>query len=242
MGWCKDCESLFARLGIALFSDQDIVYVIQVSGGEKDMLRYQSKFFVVAIFLTSLLTGCASSQIKAVWKDPSYSARPQKVMVIAVLREPIYRRIIEDEFVLQFKLRGVDAIASYTMLNDRDQDDQAAIEKMVKQYGADSVLVTRMVSKRTVRVYYPATVVYRPPYYRKWPKYINEGYEMIGAPGYSTKYEYAIMETNLYDEKNDTLVWAATTETGVTNLNQTLIRPYIGNIMNMMSQYGLVRE
>lgn len=205
------------------------------------MMWNQYKVFGMVMFLAVLLSACSTTQLKAVWKEPSYLARPQKVMVIAVTREPIYRRIIEDEFTLQFKLRGVEAIASYTALPDRDQDDQTAIEKMAKQSGVDSVLITRLVSKRSVRVYYPATISHRPYYYGKWPDYYREGYEMISALGYSTKYEYVLMETNLYDVKMDNLVWAITTETGVNNLNQTLIKPYIGNIMNMMAEYGLVR-
>ena len=189
-----------------------------------------------------LLAGCATTQVKSVWKDPAYLARPQKVMVIAVFREPIYRRIVEEEFVLQFKLRGVDAIASYTTLPDKLQDDEAAIEKVVKQSGADSVLITRMVSKRSVRVYYPAEVTYRPRHYGKWPEYYRFGYDAFTRPGYSTEYNYALMETNLYDLSLDHLVWAATTETGVDKLNQALIKPYIGNLMKLMADYGLVRE
>jgi hypothetical protein len=201
---------------------------------------YLRLYLIAAFFL--LLSGCATTQIKSVWKDPAYLARPQKVMVIGVFREPIYRRIVEDEFVLQFKLRGVDAIASYTTLPDRNQDDQEAIEKMVKQTGADSVLVTRMVSKRSVRVYYPAEITYRPRYYGKWPQYYRYGYDAITRPGYTTQYDYALMETNLYDVKMDNLVWAATTQTGVDRLNQSLIKPYIGNLMKLMADYGLVRE
>lgn len=199
--------------------------------------------FLIAIFYTfGLLTGCSTTQIKSTWKEPSYLSGPQRVMVIAVSKEPIYRRIIEDEFVLQFKLRGVEAYQSYTALSDKHQDDQVAIENIVKQTGVDSVLVTRVVGKRSVRVYYPSTVSFRPRHYQKWPDYYREGYELINTPGYTTKFEYVLMETNLYDVKSDNLVWAVTTETGVHNLNQTLIKPYIGSIMNIMVESGLIRE
>lgn len=206
------------------------------------MKRYRSIFHIFAGLMAILLSACATTQIKLVWKDPSYLAHPNRVMVIAVAREPIYRRIFEDEFVLQLKARGTDAIASYTILPDRSQDDQAVIAKMVEQLGADTVLISRLVSKRSVRVYYPAAVSHRPHYYGKWPDYYRQGYEMIDAPGYTTEYEYALMETNLYDTRNDNLIWAATTETGVNSLNQTLIKPYIGTILNIMAGYGLVRE
>lgn len=192
-------------------------------------------------FIAVLLAGCSSTQVKSVWKDPSHAGRLQRIMVIAVAKEPINRRILEDEYVVQLKARGMDAIASYSTLPDRSQDDQAAIAKMVEQLGADTVLVSRLVSKRTVRVYYPATITHRPHYYGTWPDYYRHGYDLINAPGYTTKYEYALMETNVYDTRDDKLIWAVTTETGVENFNQTLIKPYIGTIVRMMGEYGLLR-
>jgi hypothetical protein len=196
----------------------------------------------MALLAAVLLSACATTQVKSVWKDPAYFGRPSRIMVIAVSKEPITRRIVEDEFVLQLKTRGVDAIASYSILPDRSQNDQAIISKMVVQLEADSVLISRLVSKRSVRVYYPATVAYRPPHYGKWHAYYRDGYEMINTPGYTTKYEYALMETNLYDAASENLLWAATTETGVNNLNQTLIKPYIGSILSIMAESGLIRD
>jgi len=206
------------------------------------MLRMRFNLLSITLLFVALLTGCSTTQIKSVWKDPAYMGRPNRVMVIAVSREPITRRIVEDEFVLQLKTRGVDAIASYSTLPDRSQDEPTAIAKMVVQLGADAVLVTRLVSKRSVRVYYPAAVTHRPHYYGKWPEYYRYGYESINTPGYMTKYEFALMETNLYDATTDNLLWAATTETGVNNLNQTLIKPYIGSILNIMAESGVLKE
>ncbi len=204
--------------------------------------RFSSVAPVLLALTAVFLSACATTQVKSVWKDPAYSGRPQRVMVIAVSKEPITRRIVEDEFALQFKTRGVDAIPSYSILPDRSQNDQEIIAKMVVQLGADAVLISRLVSKRSVRVYYPATVTHRPPHYAKWPYYYMNGFEMVNSPGYTTKYEYALMETNLYDARSENLLWAATTETGVNNLNQTLIKPYIGSILNLMADSGLLRQ
>ena len=208
------------------------------------MTKFRRNFLAGLAFGVAglLLMSCATTQVKSVWKDASYFGRPQKVMVVAVAKEPISRRIFEDEFVLQLKARGTDAIASYTVLPDKKQDDQESIAKMVVKLGADSLLISRLVSKRSVRVYYPATVSHRPHYYGKWPDYYMHGYETINTPGYTTKYEYSLMETNLYDASNDNLLWAATTESGVSGFNQALIKPYIGTILNIMFEYGLLRE
>ena len=75
------------------------------------MLRYQFKFFVLVVLFAMQMSGCSSSPTKAVWKDAAYTARPQKVVVIAVSKEPIYRRIIEDEFTLLLcQDRGIDLL------------------------------------------------------------------------------------------------------------------------------------
>lgn len=206
------------------------------------MIWFRFKLIHLVGIVAVLLSACSATQIKSVWRDPAYAGRPQRVMVIAVAREPIYRRVIEDEYVLQLKARGMDAIASYSTLPDKNQDDQEAIAKMVGQLGADTVLVSRLVSKRSVRVYYPASISHRPHYYGTWPDYYMHGFESINAPGYSTKYEYALMETNLYDASNDKLIWAATTETGIDNLNTSLIKPYIASILNIMVTHGILRN
>lgn len=208
------------------------------------MLKMKNNFFpwIALGVVPLLLMSCATTQIKSVWKDPDYFGRPQKIMVVAVAKEPINRRIFEDEFVLQLKARGTDAIASYTVLSDKNQDDQESIAKMVVKQGADSLLISRLVSKRSVRVYYPATVTHRPYYYGKWPEYYMMGYDTMNSPGYTTKYEYALMETNLYDAANDNLLWAATTETGANNFSQALIKPYIASILNIMFEHGILAK
>ena len=188
-----------------------------------------------------LLAACSTTHVKSVWKDPAYFEMPQKVVVVAVSKEAITRRLVEDEFVLQLEAHGVEGIASYSVLPDKQQHDQEAISELVRQLGADSVLISRLVSKRHVRVYYPATVTRRPHRYSKWPYYYQDGYETVNTTGYSTKYEYALMEINLYDASNDNLLWAATTETGMSSFNQALVKPYIGSIMRLMGESGLLR-
>lgn len=161
-------------------------------------------------------------------------------MVIGVAKNPLNRRLFEDEFIQQLKARGTEAIASYTVLSDRQQDDQAAIAAKVKELGADTVLITRLVGKKTVQVYVPGTVYYPPPYYGTWPDYYGYGYRYIYSPGYIAESEYAVIETNLYETKNDKLVWAASSETVISDSDKSLIKSYIGIMVNTMVEQGLI--
>jgi len=198
---------------------------------------------ILSLLLTAMLvSACATTELTAVWKDPAYQTRPTRIMVIGVAKNPLNRRLFEDEFVQQLKARGTDAIASYTVLPDAQQDDQPAIAKKVVELGADTVLITRMVSKKVVQVYVPGTPYYPPPYYDTWPNYYGYGYRYMYTPGYIANDEYAIIETNLYQANNEKLIWAASSETGISGSDTYLIKSYIDVMVNNMIGQGLLAQ
>lgn len=206
------------------------------------MKKISISLWASLLLFIALLSACATTTPTAVWKDPSYHSRPVKVMVIGVAKNPLNRRLFEDEFVVQLKARGTEAIASYTVLPDQQQDDQKAVASKVRELGADSVLISRLVSKKTVRVYVPGTVYYPPPYYNTWPDYYGYGHRYLYTPGYVAEDEYAIIETNLYEAGNDRLVWAASAETGLNGSDVKLIKSYIGTMVDRMAENGLLGE
>ena len=196
--------------------------------------------FICLLFGSLLLAACATTEINGIWKDPSYQSRPARIMVIGVAKNPLNRRLFEDEFVQRLKDRGTEAVASYTVLSDKQQDDQAAIAAKVKELKTDTVLITRLVSKKTVKIYVPGTVYYPPPYYGTWPHYYGYSYQYIYSPGYVAENEYAVIETNLYETGNDKLVWAASSETLIGDSDKSLIKSYIGIMVNTMVEQGLL--
>ena len=202
-------------------------------------LRHPLGILLLGIVLVS---ACATTQINAVWKDPAYQARPSRIMVIGVAKNPLNRRLFESEFVRQIRARGTEAIASYTVLSDKQQDDQLAIAAKVKELNADAVLITRLVSKKTVKMYVPGSVYYPPLYYGTWPDYYGYGYRYIYSPGYVSESEYAIIETNLYEAANDKLVWAASSETVLSDSDESLIKSYIGIMVKTMVENGLLNR
>lgn len=204
-----------------------------------NFLRYLSGF---GVLIAVLVTACSTITVKAAWKNPSYSNHPQKIMVIGLSKNPVLRRIFEDEFVRQIKVRGAEAIASYTVLPDMDKSDQAAIAEKVKERGADTVLITRLVSTKTVQVYIPGTVYVAPPNYGQWSNYYNYGYQTIYTPGYMAEEEYAVVETNMYDAASDALIWSAWSEAGITGSNESLIKSYIDTMVKTMVDQKLLGE
>jgi hypothetical protein len=200
-------------------------------------IRNLTAFVVLS---TLLLSACVTTQLNSAWKDPGYSGSLRKVMVVAVAKNPINRRVFEDEFVRQLRARGADAVASYTVVPDGRQSDQTVIDQKLKEMGADAMLITRMVSKKTVKTYVPGTVYLPPPSYGRWRDYYGTGYMAMETPGYVAENEYAVMESNLYDARNDKLIWAVSSETGTQGSNDRLIHSYVKIMVENMAKLGLL--
>lgn len=207
------------------------------------MKRILQSYISFGVLIAMLITACATTRVTSVWKDQTYQGTPHKIMVIGVAKRPGIKRIFEDAFVWQLRARGMDAIASYTVLPDSKQGDQSFIAEKMKEQGADAVLITRMVSKKTVQsyVYVPGSLYYPPPYYNTWRHYYGYGYQAMYAPGYLAEDEYALMESNLYDAGNDKLIWSASSETEIMGSDQDLIKSYIGIMVNVMAEQKLLR-
>lgn len=204
------------------------------------MSRFLRNPYVLLAIIAVLLAACGTTQLKATWKDPAYQARPSKIMVVGVAKKPLNRRIFEDEFVRQLGAHGVRGIASYTVLPDRQQDNHEAIADRVAELGADALLITRLVSQKTVQVYVPGTPYLPPPYYTTWQDYYLYGYQNLHTPGYMAEDEYAVIETNLYQADSNKLVWAASSESSVGGSDQQLIRSYVTTMVNSMAEQGLL--
>lgn len=200
----------------------------------------QIQFVFFLMLVAVLFTACSTTKLNSAWKDPSYQTRPSKIMVVGMAKNPAKRRIFEDEFVMQLQAQGTEAIPSYSVLPDKQQGDHKAIAEKVAQLGADVVLITRLVSKKTVHVYVPGTVYYPPPYYRRWPDYYGFGYQAMYTPGYIAEDKYAVIETNLYETANNKLIWTASSESEMSGSDQKLIKSYIGVMVKTMVEQGLL--
>jgi len=205
------------------------------------MIRTLRNTIGFGLFMALFITACATTKLTSAWKDPAYQKLPRKIMVIGLAKKPVIKRIFEDEFVRQIKVRGINAIAGYTVMADWKQGDHDVIAAKMKEHGADAVLITRLVSKKTVKFYMPGNVYYPPVNYGNWRDYYGYGSQAVYTPGYMAEDEYAIMETNLYNAANDKLIWAAASETVLLGTDQEQIISFIGVMVNAMDEYKVLR-
>jgi len=215
----------------------------------------QLRYCLVLLLLPTLLAACSSTTLSGSWKNPDYRGQIRKVYLVGVAKNEINRRIFEDEFGQQLQAQGITGISSYKDLRSAADADQKAVAERVRANGADSVLITRLLGKRTEEVTTPGRISgytsdpygygpygYAPPdpYYRNWGSYYDRRFEATYEPPTVTQLQIATLEANLYDAKTGDLIWSAQLETVIEGNLQILIADFVQTVMKDLRQQGLL--
>jgi hypothetical protein len=196
-----------------------------------------------------LATACSSTTVKNSWVKPGYSDKIENVYLIGIAKEEDYRRIFEETFKRQLSGQGVRAVTSH---NDLPKDQENSRENIIKAMSAnscDSVLLTKLVRKRTEAgtkgqginvVKTTAVPLYYDPWYNSWGSYYNQGYSVVNiqptTPGTTT----LIIESVLYDLKTGERIWAAQLETVEEIDPIKMIRDYVEAVTRNLEGKGLI--
>ena len=209
---------------------------------------------LVLLLLPTLLAACSSTTLSGSWKSPNYQGQLRKVYIVGVAKNEITRRIYEDEFGQQLHAQGVTGISSYKDLGSAADADQKVVAERASANGADGVLITRLLGKRTEEVTTPGRISgyssdpygfgpygYAPdPYYRNWGSYYDRRFEATYEPPTVTQFEVATFEANLYDAKSGDLIWSAQLETVLEANLQKLIADFVQTVIKDLRQQGLL--
>ncbi len=103
---------------------------------------YKKSIFLLAIcFIAITLLSCSATRLTNTWRDPSYTSGPMtNMIVIAVKKNPLHRRLWEDGFAAEFAQHGVNVTPSYRLWPD-DLPDTADVVAEVRKNNYDGVLI-----------------------------------------------------------------------------------------------------
>lgn len=180
-------------------------------------MKLKIKIFLgAALFcLIIYLASCSSSTLVDVWNDPAYNEPPLKnILIIALRKDPIQRRIWEDAFTNEFVKRGVRATSSYILFQNSFPDTLQIIEA-VQENKFDGMLVTRLLNEETQTHYIESYVTSElRTRYNPFRKTYTNYYQEIHHPGYveSKTIERRSIEVWLI-ENNERIIWGATSNT-----------------------------
>ena len=201
------------------------------------IIRLSFMVLLVGLFLMS----CATTRVTDVWKDGNYTGGPvKKVFVVGVLANPDMRVLLEEEFVEQFQGRGTQAVASRKYMSvEPGKVSRQDVAAKVREAGADSVLVVRIVGRSAVDRAAPADTVSNPwtdPY-----NFSSFGVDMYSGPGFGYEQDFLFMESRLFELKGEKPVWSARSKIWWSGTRSDIARDYVKAMMGEMSSAGLVR-
>lgn len=200
-----------------------------------------ARALALAVAALVLAACAASTQFNAQWVNPEAGKRlPVKnVLVMGISRDTTARRIYEDAMVAQLTARGIKAQASYRSLPDDGPAPQAAIEKAVRDAGADAVLISRTVSV-TNEVRVSPGMVMGPPMGFGWGGFYGY-YHGMWASAYTmppTVYtvQNVVVDTRLFDARDFVVLWSGSSTTNPTNSMQTTIAEFVATVVAALAE------
>jgi hypothetical protein len=198
---------------------------------------------LIVMFCSANIAACATTEMKAVWKDESYKSQPKKVLVIAMFKNQTVRRLVEDEFKNHLKFRGTDAAVGYDVFPGSELPTKETVAEQVKAKGFDALLLTRLVDTRTETRTVPGSTSYAPapysPYGVPMRGYYGSGYSTVYSPAYQVEDKFATVESSLYDVATEKLIWAATSDTWLSEGEQKLAKTYVSVMMENLRKQKL---
>ena len=72
---------------------------------------------IILVLSVTFINACATTALTSIWKNETYQGGPlRKVLIMGVDRNQEMKRLLENEFVLQLKATGIEAVPSHTVL------------------------------------------------------------------------------------------------------------------------------
>lgn len=202
------------------------------------------KLFVRSLALLAILTLAtlplvADSKIVHRWVLTGLPMpRLNKILVIAVLENYLIRQEFEDEMEKLLAKSGVEGIKSHMVLPPRNEMMEGELKQRIKESTLDGVLVIRpkAVRKETEEVITGGIYVPPPGYYNFWP-YWNMAYgNFYPTSSYTQQNTVVRAEFNLYNTKDEKLLWSGETDTVYSKDFEKLGKSYAKMLVNQLKR------
>ena len=182
------------------------------------------------------------------WADPERAGQKvRSVFIVGAAREDLVRRLFEDELARRLAAAGATGMASYQHMDLDALDNKEATVAKVKQLGADSVIVAKVVGERGQQVVNPGyTRVRGAPYTplhsrTHWHDYYRSSYSVVSQPPTVTHFRIATVETNLYGA-DEGMIWSLRTETTTVpgQVTESTIKEFVDIVVKDLVANGLL--
>jgi hypothetical protein len=178
------------------------------------------------------------------WNDPSFHESPlKKILIIAIRKNPIQRRIWEDAFVGELSKKGVMSTSSYKLFPNALPDTDQVIETVQKN-GFDGILVTRILQKETETHYVESYVTSESKLrYNPFRNSYSTYYRNVEHPGYvdSSIVDRRGIEVWIIRDK-ERIIWGATSNTPEGNSLEAVKNNIVDLVIPELLRYGIINK
>ncbi|GAB3198519.1 hypothetical protein ABID22_000500 [Pontibacter aydingkolensis] len=215
----------------------------------KDLL-HKLPYLLICIMPLFLWACVSSTRITGTWKSPEATNQQYNKIVVAALTDNIRaRETVENDIQAQLQRRGVAATKSIDIFpptaSSKSGPDVNLLIDRLKDDGYDGIMTVALIDEQTETRYVPGTYSYAPVtrfgWYGRFRGYYTYWYPTLYDPGYYTEDKVYFLETNLYDESTENLVWSAQSQSyspsSLRNASEKLAEITVGR----MAQDGLIR-
>jgi hypothetical protein len=207
------------------------------------------KFRIFSLLVLSVITwGCGPTQkITGSWASPEATAKGpyNKVFVVVLSPNSTANYDIEAQMANTLISRGFKVLRSTDIFPPKfsiTQDlTREQLTDAIAKRGCDAVLMLSLLDSKEVESYNPGTV-YAPVnygYYGSYYGYYNHYYPAVYSPGYYSVDKTYYLETNLYDLKDDILLWSVQSEARNPKDINTWFKSYSNMLISHLKSKGL---
>lgn len=182
------------------------------------MLTLHKSILIASVLSFFFLTGCGGTNVTGSWKKSDYTGQPfTSIMVVGLTTDPTNRLFWEDVMADRLQKGGIKTVVK--SLSASPDDTKIEREKLldyVTSKGIDGVLATRLVDTKKETIYHPPSsgnFTGGSAYNLDFNSYFSRYQSQISSPGYTTTQTVILLETNLYQVKNQELVWSMSSDT-----------------------------
>jgi hypothetical protein len=188
-----------------------------------------------------LLISCATTRKVQTWKDGSYQGKIKKTLVVGVLREPLIKNFLEQEFVAQLKGRGVEGVASNRVISAEMARDKEASLSFIKGLGIGTVIVTKILNQQYSDRALGGGVGYVPMGYGVgWDGIYNDGFFEVGLPVSQSSMDILSIQMNVYDLQEGKLIFSAVSNTYIEGAQEKVVQPFVETMIRELAGVKLL--
>jgi hypothetical protein len=188
------------------------------------------------------------------WYNKERQATPvQKIYIMSLGSQVMSNAIVENDFYTECNRRGISTVKNSLiaprMLNTQIQTKEE-IMKDVNEQGCDAIFTIALLDVKTESRYVPGSVsvgvggYYNPyayGYYNNFYGYYNYNYATVSSPGYYVNDKTYYVECNLFDVKDEKLIFSIQSKTtNPTNIEE-ISKAYVSEVFRKLESEKVVK-